>query len=230
MNFSENNFNWHDTLWDLLEHSLFQSTLIKYQELVSTDFPNIGYENYPEWDIIRDIFMDDPNEPNMNFPKFMKLLRDSIPNHIKDIKSDIVLLTTLVLSIEQLKEDMNNSPCSISELVNIKITDIINISQQSEYYADEEWKYYKHNWIQNLLDLWFPCISVDWEIVYYLHSWHGEKVRVIWEESWSEYWMDGKWNILLEETNENDIDVSNKENTEVKRPAYIEAVIDWWKA
>jgi len=226
MNFKETHFKWYDTIGDLLEHSLFQNTLIEYKKLVSKDFPNIWYENSLEWDIIRDIFMDDPNEPNMNFPKFMKLLRKNIPDHIEDIKSDIVLLTTLILSIEQLKEDMNNSPCTILELVSTKITDIINISQQSEYYADKDWKYYKHNWIQNLLDLWFPCINVDWEIVYYFHSGHWEKVRVIWEESWSQYWMDWKWNILLEEVNENDIDPTQKKD----RPSYIEAVIDWWKA
>jgi hypothetical protein len=110
---------------------------------------------------------------------------------------------------------IHHTPLSITWIFQRKIIDIIKDADKEIYWTDDETQvspYSLSEWLKILIDFWFPCITDEWQIVYY-HSQNIEKglINVWWANSPSKdkvMTMTKHWQVV----SERDSSYEHKEN------------------
>jgi hypothetical protein len=195
LDFSQTQYRWWDYIWDVFNDPMVIESIEDYKKYICF-WENDETKWLTDGDLIQFIFGDDD--------EIEKFLQFFCSNPIFDTQ-DYPKIIALILSINEIERMIHSTPLSIIWIFEQKIIDIIKDADKEVYWTDDETQvspYSLSEWLKMLIDLDFPCITDEWQIVYY-HSKSIEKWLInVWNpKSQSKdkvMTMDKNWQIVSE--------------------------------
>ena len=214
-----------ETIADILGLDIIQETITTYKDTTIKEFPESDYNGYSYANVLREILS--PSWCN-DFQIFLKILKQKLSSkeYEHSFIQDTRFVVSIILGLESLRDMIAKTPSSIQSLAKKDILSVIEEAEETIIrYSDEEENITKYQGIDNLLNIGYPCITTEGDIVYYIHGWESEIAYVWWNKIWAEVCMDKNGKILDDQEIE---EIYAWQEYEKLKAHGIRSVIEWW--
>ena len=216
-----------NTIEDILGLDIIQETIITYKDTTIREFPEADYNGYSYADVLREILS--PSWCN-DFQVFLQILKQKLSSkeYEHSFIQDTRFVVSIILGLESLRDMIAKTPSSIQSLAKKHILSVIEEAEETIIrYSDEEENITKYQGIDNLLNIGYPCITTEGDIVYYIHGWESEIAYVRWDEIWTEVCINRNGKIL---DNQEIEEIYAWQEYEKLKAHGIRSVIEGWSA
>lgn len=216
--FEERLYSPLDTIWDFFQDSFFSDALVIYkQKMIDITCDETRYGSYLPGDTLREIFSSDEN-----LSEFLGTLKE------KGLQETIEMtkVVTFIISCEQIRRNIDNTPCSISEIFSQKILKIMEQLGQETYppedEVDEDERFYTYqNWLFQMDAFWFPIISEYWVPVHFIDNTEDPNIILVWSKQTGIVKYNKRWEIIVDITVSGTIPPKKREFPSYLRPVEL---------
>ncbi len=216
-----------NTIEDILGLDIIQETIITYKDTTIREFPEADYNGYSYADVLREILSPDWYA---DFQIFLKTLKQKLSSkeYEHSFTEDTRFIVSIILGLESLRDMIAKTPSSIGSLAKRDILSVIEEAEKTSIdHYDEYEDITRYDGINNLLEMGFPCITTEGDIVYYIHGWESEIAYVWSDKMWSEVCINRNGKIL---DNQEIEEIYAWQEYEKLKAHGIRSVIEGWSA